>query len=184
MAGRRAAGPVNTATFEGRLRAARLASPHTAQQLAEALGLASAQSLYDYETPAKPGSPNPEQLGILATKTGRSLEWLVYGEDAGGESEFIATMRGLEGDLSIRRQRELKRTAQMMVEEDRQAADQESRLRELFEMAARLGPQHLERMRELSQQLSRSPSAAGAETEPEASAQRLPQANPRRAAAG
>lgn len=98
MAGARANGPVDVGTLHGRLRAARLDSSFTAQQLAEALGLASAQSIYDYENPKKAASPSPEALGLYARLTGRSLAWIIYGEED-EESPFIAQMKGYEARL-------------------------------------------------------------------------------------
>lgn len=118
MAGSRAARPIDTSTFHGRLKAARVESPYSAQELAEAMGLASAQSVYDYENPNKANSPDPTNLGVFARKTGRSLDWLVYGE-AAEESAFIATMRALDGELDDRGRRAVVALAEREAEEAR-----------------------------------------------------------------
>lgn len=121
MAGRGAQRPADERTFEGRLRAARLASSYNAQQLAELCGRQSGQTVYDWENPAVAGSPNPEQLGILSKATGKSLRYLVFGEDdEAGESEFISDMRQVENALGRRRQRDLKRIADALIQEDRE----------------------------------------------------------------
>lgn len=118
MAGGRASGPIDETTFGGRLRAARLASPYDAQQLAEAIGKASAQSIYDYENPNKSDSPTPEALGILAKKTGESLDWLVYAvKPDQPESPFMKTMRAFEDDLDRISQRVMGKVAAVEVEE-------------------------------------------------------------------
>ena len=128
VAGTRAAGPVDESTFEGRLRSAVAGSRFSAQQIAEACGRASAQTVRDWWTPNKSGSPNPEQLGIISRMTGRSLEWLIYGseEAAAAESDFIAVMRSLDAELSGQRKRELLRTAEMMLDEDRAREEEDA----------------------------------------------------------
>lgn len=133
MAGGRASGPVDETTFEGRLRAARLASPFDAQELAEAIGKASAQTIYDYEKPSVAGSPTPEALGILAKKTGTTLDWLVYGIAPNEpESQFVRDMRAVEDDLSPQRQRELAKMAKVMADEDRQKQGREAAIARLL----------------------------------------------------
>lgn len=123
MARGRATSPVDERTIEGRLRAARLASPYTAQELAEAMGLASAQSLYDYETPGKSGSPSPAALGVFSRRTGRSLKWLVYGEkDDAEDTPFIALMRAFDEDLDPAGRYVVEKTAAAEVEQAKKRA--------------------------------------------------------------
>jgi len=118
MARGRASGPVDTTTLEGRLRAARLDSSYSAQELAEALGLASEVSIYEYENPKKNKRPSVAQLGILAKKTGKPLDWLVYGEGA-EDSPFLSKMRALQDELDYRAQQNILRLAESEAEQYR-----------------------------------------------------------------
>lgn len=108
--------PVDVGTFAGRLKAARIGSSYSAEEIAAHLGLASAQSIYDYESPKKAASPSPVQLGKMAAFLGRSLDWLIYGEEA--ETEFIAELRAREPVLSPRSKHAILRVAQTMADED------------------------------------------------------------------
>lgn len=79
MPQRRATDPVDESTWQGRLRRARLNSGLSTETLAEAVGVASKQSIYDWEKARSGKTPNPDRLIALIKALGASADEIFFG---------------------------------------------------------------------------------------------------------
>jgi len=127
---------VNLSTWQGRLRAARIDAGYGGPALSALMGRNKNWSR-DIETGH--GSPDPETLAELARVLGRSVQWIVTGEES-GRTEFVDALAGLEPALDSAGRRTVVAIARQQVEESQARAitlsDEEAELVRLLRTVA------------------------------------------------
>lgn len=119
-------------TFGGRFKIARLEAGLSAPAVAERLSYARAQSIYDIENGKS--TPDPERAADAAALFSVPLLWLATGRDgAGDQSEHMAKLATVAGQLSMPRQRELATMAQSMLTQEQALRRQLRQLGQLDE---------------------------------------------------
>lgn len=110
--------PVDLSTWRGRVKAARIDAGLGGPTLSALMGRNKNWSR-DIETGH--GSPDPETLAELAATLGRSVQWIVTGEES-GTTEFVDALAGYEAQLDGTGKRTVLAVARQQVEETKARA--------------------------------------------------------------